>query len=135
MSWGRPGFPGGPGPLSPPRGSLPLQLGVTRQNESHRLDLHVSATRPASSTTWSTLACFRNQLVERPAWPAPMTATSTDSVLAFIPGRILVTQLLTTAGLKPRPMPHLPANAASRYSTRSPSAGSTVTPSDSRNSP
>src|SRR5437763_15272780 len=105
--------PSGSGPLYPPPASLTLQFGVTRQNESHRRDLHVSATRPASSTTWSTLACLRNQLVASPACPAPMTATSTDSVLVLIPARILVRQL--------------PADAANPYSTRSPSAGSTVT--------
>src|SRR5205807_3876075 len=124
----------GSDPEYSPPGSLTLQFGVTRQNESHRRDLHVSATRPASSTTWSTLACFRNQLVASPACPAPTIATSTDSVLALIPARILVTRLLAAAGLKPRSKPQLPAGAANRYSTRSPSAGSTVTPPDSRNS-
>src|SRR2546423_3141181 len=81
MSSGRSMYPSGSGPLYSPPGSLTLQFGVTRQNESHRLDLHVSATRPASSTTWSTLACFRNQLVERPACPAPTIATSTRDVI------------------------------------------------------
>src|SRR5713101_8401411 len=52
-------------------------LGVTRQNESQRRERQVSATRPDSSTTWSTLARVRCQLVASPACPPPMIATST----------------------------------------------------------
>src|SRR4029077_1022341 len=58
-------------------GSPMAQFGVIRRNESHLRERHVSATRPASITTWSTFACDRYQLVARPAWPAPMMATST----------------------------------------------------------
>src|SRR5437667_12340121 len=74
--------PSGLGPAYSAPGSLTLQLGVTRQNESQRRVRHVSATRPASSTTWSTLAWLRYQLVARPAWPAPTIATSTAEVIS-----------------------------------------------------
>src|SRR5207245_2541023 len=73
--------PSGSGPRYAAPGSLTVQLGVTRQKESQRRVRHVSATRPASRITCSTPACFRNQLVASPAWPAPMIATPTDSVI------------------------------------------------------
>src|SRR2546429_1532883 len=70
------------GPAYSAPGNLTLQLGVTRQNESHRRERHVSATRLDSRTTCSTPACLRYQLVASPAWPAPMIATSTDSAIS-----------------------------------------------------
>src|SRR6476660_2818243 len=58
-------------------GSPTAQFGVMRRKESHRRERHVSATRPASRMTWSIFALVKCQLVARPAWPAPTTATST----------------------------------------------------------
>src|SRR3989442_4577566 len=74
--------PSGSGPAYSAPGSFTLQFGVTRQKESQRRVLHVSATRPASRTTWSTLAWVRYQLVARPAWPAPTIATSTPELIS-----------------------------------------------------
>src|ERR1700682_3086854 len=79
--------PSGSGPAYIAPGSLTLQLGVTRQNESQRRERQVSATRPASSTTWSTPACLRCQLAARPACPAALMAKST---LRSIPAEILI---------------------------------------------
>src|SRR5450759_4043395 len=92
--------PSGSGPTYVAPGSRTLQLGVTRQKESQRRLRHVSATRPVSSTTWSTLAWVRYQLVASPACPAPMIATST---LPFIPATILVGAKLPTREDQRRP--------------------------------
>src|SRR5450759_5120681 len=92
--------PSGSGPTYVAPGSRTLQLGVTRQKESQRRLRHVSATRPVSSTTWSTLAWVRYQLVAIPACPAPMIATST---LPFIPAAIVMGAKLPPSEAERRP--------------------------------
>src|SRR3981081_4111138 len=118
-------YPSGSGPAYVAPGSLTLQFGVTRQNESQRRVRQVSATRPASSTTWSLPDWLRGQLVARPACPPPTIATSTA---AFISAASLVRRSAATPG-----EPKVSAGVEDAgYSTRSPSAGSTFTPRDSR---
>ncbi len=51
---------------------------MTRQKLSQR-PRHVSPTLPRSRTRCSTPACVSSWLSESPAWPAPITATSTGS--------------------------------------------------------
>src|SRR5262245_53070498 len=77
--------PSGSSPRYPPPGSRTVQLGVTRQKLSQR-PRHACPTRPRSNTTWSTPARIRSLLSESPAWPAPITATSTTSLIST-PGR------------------------------------------------
>jgi hypothetical protein len=67
--------PSGSSPGYGKPGSRHCQFGVTRQKESQRRLRHSEATLSRSSTTWSMPRCVSHQLIERPAWPPPITTT------------------------------------------------------------